>query len=255
MKDKNQNKIGFVGFILALIVLGLVGYLLYNFYLYLYQDAPLDYILIAILFVSIMVIVSMINKFVPSISKKPKVDNSWNNKLNNNNFNDHDFSDGTLNANHEGTESDIKTDSSFKANSFSSSSKTSKGMNKNLVPLVVLVLVFVGFYLFQTGFFADSNPVGRWIFQMNEGTDVGGAINLTDYWYMEFYENGDLDIGWKNVDMPEESQGSGTWHESEGVIYLTINYNYGDTVNTAMVIKGNELVDAQTNVRSGYFRE
>ena len=72
---------------------------------------------------------------------------------------------------------------------------------------------------------------------------------------MEFYEDGTLEIGWKNVDSPEDDQGTGTWYQSENIIYFTVNYNYGDNVTAAVIIKNNELIDAETDVRTGYIRD
>ncbi|MDT8336512.1 MAG: hypothetical protein RQ856_01640, partial [Candidatus Izemoplasmatales bacterium] len=132
-----------------------------------------------------------------------------------------------------------------------------KSFNKNLIPTIILVVVFIVFFAYHGGYlnFNSSNPVGRWIYEMDEGEESGGFINLTDYWYMEFYENGTLDIGWKNVDYPEDSQGSGSWYVEGGVIYVTIHYNNGDTVQAEFVIKSNQLVEYGTNIPSEYYRE
>lgn len=251
MDDKDRNKKGFIAFVLALVLLGLVGYLLYNIYQYVYLDAPIDLVTMTILVVSIAVLAAFIGKIAQGVNNKP----SGNGQMGNaSNANTH-YSNGA-NPYHDGMDSGNQgNNSTNKPNTFSSKPSSGKGVNKNLIPLIILVIVFAVFFLYQSGFFFSSDPVGRWVFEMEEGAVVDGVTNLTDYWYMDFFEDGTLDIGWKNVGSEEDSQGDGTWYESEGVIYFTIHYNYGDSYSVAVVIKNNALVDAQTNVNTGYLRQ
>ena len=251
MNDKDKNIKGFIVFILALVLLGLVGYLLYNIYQYLYKDILIDLVTMTIVVVSIAVLAAFIGKFAQSISNKPS--NSIGNGSNNSELHQ---SSNSANPYHDGMDSGNQVNNSTnKPNTFSPKPTSGKGMNKNLVPLFILVIVFAVFFLYQSGFFFSSDPVGRWVFEMEEGAVVDGATNLTDYWYMEFYEDGTLDIGWKNVGSAEESQGDGTWYESEGIIYFTVHYNYGNSHSAAVIIKANTLVDAQTNINTGYLRD
>lgn len=130
---------------------------------------------------------------------------------------------------------------------------------KKIVPAVVFALVLIIFIIvYQYGgipSFGGSNPEGRWILEMDEGSTQGGILNLTDYWYIEFYEDGTLDTGIKNVGYAEESEGSGTWAMADGIITATIYYDYGLASNLRLKISGNKLVDADTGTPSGYVRD
>lgn len=257
--NDNQKKNGIIIFFFVLIILASAGYMLYLVGRYIILDEELDIVTILLLAVPIFVVGSVMSKYIPKKENKQQ-------QMNQGQFSqvqqhpirdDGDyFSNNSVNYNNINTGNTGKND----VNNGSKLGKTywkseGKPMSKNLIPLVVFVVVFLAFFLYQGGFFQSSDPVGRWIFEMNEGEDVGGAINLTDYWYMEFYEDGTLEIGWKNVDSPEDVQGTGTWYQSEGIIYFTVNYYSGNDATAAVVIKGNELVDAESNTRSGYIRE
>jgi hypothetical protein len=257
-KNEEFKKNGIILFFFVLIILGATGYMLYLIGRYIILDEALDIITILLLAIPIFVVASVIPKFIPKKgSQKPANQGQYSQVENHPIASEGDyFSNNSVNYNN------INTGNTGKSNVNNGSklgkvegSSQNKSLSKNLVPLLVFIVVFLGFYIYQDGFFQSSDPVGRWIFEMNEGEDVGGAINLTDYWYMEFYEDGTLEIGWKNVDVPEEEQGTGTWYQSENIVYFTINYNYGDSVTAAVVIKNNELVDAETDGRTGYIRD
>ncbi len=193
-------------------------------------------------------------KFTQSKNNQQNTNQKQHNSIDHNPFASEVNIDKTID-NYEDNASGNINSNNLNHNNKSTNNSDKQSMSKNLVPLIVLVVVFIAFFLYQGGYFQNSDPVGRWIFEMNEGEDVGGAVNLTDYWYMEFYEDGTMEIGWKNVGSPEEEQGTGTWYQSENIIYFTVNYNYGDSVTAAVVIKNNELVDAETEVRTGYIRD
>lgn len=255
MNRKNQdNKLGIIGFFLALIVLGCAGYILYLVYRFYFLDEELDIITILLLAVPIFVVAMIAPRFTTGKGSQQKPNQVQYKSIERNPFTDE--------ADLDRSKADYDNDTSGNLNSTNlnndnklTNESDKKSLSKNLVPLIILVVVFIAFFLYQGGFFQNSDPVGRWVFEMNEGEDVGGAINLTDYWYMEFYEDGTLEIGWKNVDSPEEEQGTGTWYQSENIIYFTIDYNYGESVTAAVIIKNNELVDAETDVRLGYIKD
>jgi hypothetical protein len=255
MNRKNQdNKLGIIGFFLALIVLGCAGYILYLVYRFYFLDEELDIITILLMAVPIFVVAMVAPKFTPSKNNQQKTNQEQYKSVAQNPF----ASDANVDKkidNYDDNAFGNMTSNNLNQNHKLTNDSDKQSMSKNLVPLIVLVVVFVAFFLYQGGYFQNSDPVGRWVFEMNEGEDVGGAINLTDYLYMEFYEDGTLEIGWKNVDSPEEEQGTGTWYQSENIIYFTIDYNYGESVTAAVIIKNNELVDAETDVRLGYIKD
>lgn len=134
---------------------------------------------------------------------------------------------------------------------------TKKGLNKNIVPLTILIVVFIIYFSMNGGLnlFGSKSIEGRWVYEMNEGETVNGVLNLTDYWYLEFYDDGTLDIGIKNMNFPEESEGYGTWIQNGDTILVTIHYDWGTTDVSQFVIRNNKLYDAETNVYSGYERD
>jgi len=131
-----------------------------------------------------------------------------------------------------------------------------KDFVKTKLPLFILIFVIIVYFI-QSGTLPwfNSSPEGRWVLDRPENTMVDGVLNLTDYWYMDFYEDGTLDIGWKNVGSPEDSEGHGTWYQEGTVIYVTIYYDYGATNYSELSIRNNQLVDASTNQGTGYYRD
>jgi hypothetical protein len=273
MKEKEKNKNQFILFMFVLILLGCAGYALFLVYRMLFTDIEVDTIQVVIVLIPVFIIGPLISKFATNVNNKPKnngkytFDNNQNpnktHSFDNSNYynNQQSSNNGFDNANSSNYDNnDLNNGNKFpqSPNQLQPAAEGKKPVNKNLIPSIILVVVFIVFFAYQGGylnFFNNSDPVGKWIYQMEEGETIGGVTNLTDYWYMEFYENGTLDIGWKNVDYPEDSQGSGSWYVEGGVIYVIIHYNYGDTVNAEFVIKSNQLVEYGTNVPSAYFRE
>lgn len=126
---------------------------------------------------------------------------------------------------------------------------------KKAAPFIVLSIVFIVFFMNQMGVsLFNTSIVGRFQYEMAEGTIIGGVVNQTDYWYMDFSEDGTVDVGWKNIGFAEDSQGNGTW-EKLGVEYVvTINYDYGETVVLYLEIHGKTLYDANTNITTNYIK-
>lgn len=126
---------------------------------------------------------------------------------------------------------------------------------KKKSPVLVLIIVFAIFIFTQYGgSIFNTSIIGRFEYDMAEGELIGGVINQTDYWYMEFYENGTLDVGWKNIGFPEDSQGHGVWYQSGKVYIVTIYYDYGSNSDLSLVIKGKELFNSSTNTSTNYIK-
>jgi len=142
-----------------------------------------------------------------------------------------------------------KAVSSTQKTSFLKSNKLS-----NLIP--ILVLAISAFYIFWGGdIFGSSNPEGRWYYYMETGDGGDGIINNTEYWYMDITSDGTLDVGWKNIGYSEDSEGWGTWYLQDGIVYLEIHYDYGETFYGSYYITGGKFYDSDTNVYSGWEKD
>ncbi|MBN2268183.1 MAG: hypothetical protein V3569_01750 [Acholeplasmataceae bacterium] len=122
----------------------------------------------------------------------------------------------------------------------------------NIIPIFVLAFVFIWMFIGNPlDFIFKADPIGKWYYDM-EVNDV----NLTEYWYIEMYEDGTLSVGIKNSGYPEDPEGSGTWEMEGQVLYVYINYDYSGLPdqNLEFKIQGNKLYDLN-GVYSGYEKD
>lgn len=129
--------------------------------------------------------------------------------------------------------------------------------SKSLAKIIpVFVLIFCVWYVLFDGAipFLNTNPVGRWN-DIVAADECGVGIEcVTEYWYIDLFDDGTLDIGWKNTGYVEESQGYGTWTQAGDSITMTIHYYYGADNTQTFIIKGSKLYD-EAGVYSGFEKD
>ncbi len=122
----------------------------------------------------------------------------------------------------------------------------------NIIPIFVLAFVVVWMFIGNPlDYLFKADPVGKWYYDME--VDDG---NLTEYWYIEMYEDGTLSVGIKNSGYPEDPEGNGTWVMEGQVLYVYINYDYSGLPdqNLEFKIQGNKLYNLD-GVYSGYEKD
>ncbi len=228
--DQKKNKNSFILMFLMVLLLINVGYLLFKIYEYLFNNLDFQLTEMLIIFIPLFILTYLISK----VAKQNQVDD---------------------NKQYQSDSDELSIDDHEQIQTNKINTQKNNYQRKNIIPVTILVVVFMAFMINRLNLFSSSDPTGKWIYEMEEYATIDGVTNLTDYWYMIFYEDGSLDIGIKNVNYPEDSEGSGSWYLSEGIIYVTINYDYGYTDQLSLIIKGNELVDAVTNIGTNYIKE
>lgn len=267
--DKKTKFKGLAALILVLIALGGVAYLLYIVFNTIIFDAEFDFFTVFMLILVIALPISIAVSLIKGVAKnttnsssenqaqessdgenviKPRETNEWEeNKT-------HSLQLDPWGKNHEKPSSADKTSGKPKV-------KGKAQDPRKIIPLVIFIVIIIILFIYQAGGLpslglgGSSNPVGRWVYDMEVGEVVGGIENLTDYWYMDFSEDGTVIIGIKNDGFAEATQGSGTWSVSNGVIHVDAMYNWSQPLVLDLKIKNNQLVDADTGEGSGYFRE
>lgn len=258
-----------IGFLLVFSTVGLTGYLLYLVFNAIFMDDAFDFwpffiVLAAIIFNA--QVGSVILKRNAKASGEKKEHSENNTSEFSENSNEISVSESEETQNHydnlsEKLGGDAWGKKKENKNNETANKSKKKVDPKKIIPAAFFAIVLIVFIIvYQFGGIpglgiGSSNPEGRWIYDMEVGESIGGIENLTDYWYMEFEEDGTFEIGIKNDGFVEMPQGSGTWTLSDGIIHIEGTYNWSQPINEYFKIKGNKLVDADTEEETGYVRD
>lgn len=134
--------------------------------------------------------------------------------------------------------------------------QTPEGKRVLIITMIASFVTALIFVQFGMSAFGSSSIEGRWVYEMEEYSIINGVENLTDYYYMEFYPNGTMKMGLKNVNQSAEVRvGVGTWRKSGTEFIVYIDYDSGGSLTARYKIRLNQLIDVQTNQGTHYYRD